>query len=220
MSKCRSRSCPRLFAMLGQLCLAGLAAAAEIQLATDAPGPLTPEESQKLFQLPPGLRVELVAAEPLVADPVAMAFDARGRILVCEIHGYNLEGYLDVLELNKTGVLDRQCAGSPPIPMRSSRAEQEQYGTVKRLEDTDGDGRVDRSHVLGGPTAAVLRRGAGTRRRDCAVRRTSSSWRIATTTARPRCGKCCSPALGCTTSGRGSTIRGGASTTGSMRPAA
>lgn len=121
--------------------------AAEIQLATDAPGPLAPEESQKRFRLAPGFRIELVAAEPHVADPVAMDFDARGRIFVCEIHGYNLEGYLDVQELNKTGVLDTAVRRIPANPDAIKRAEQEQYGTVKLLEDTDGDGRVDRSHV-------------------------------------------------------------------------
>ncbi len=128
-------------------CLVGSGAAAEIQLATDAPGPLAPEESQKRFQLAPGFRIELVAAEPHVADPVAMDFDARGQIFVCEIHGYNLEGYLVVQELNKTGVLDTAVRRIPANPDAIKRAEQEQYGTVKLLEDTDGDGRVDRSHV-------------------------------------------------------------------------
>jgi putative membrane-bound dehydrogenase-like protein len=128
-------------------CLGFATGAAEIELATDAPGPLTPEESRRQFQLPSGFRIELVAAEPHVADPVAMAFDARGRIFVAEIHGYNLEGYLDVRELNETGVLDTAVRRIPANPEAVRRAEQEQYGTVKLLEDTDGDGRVDRSHV-------------------------------------------------------------------------
>ena len=133
--------------ILGPWSLAAPAPAAEIQLATDAPGPLTPEESQRQFQLQPGFRIELVAAEPHLADPVAMAFDAHGRIFVCEIHGYNLEGYLDVQELNKTGVLDTAVRRIPANPDAIRQAEYEQYGTVKLLEDTDGDGRVDRSHV-------------------------------------------------------------------------
>ncbi|MHB8973898.1 MAG: PVC-type heme-binding CxxCH protein [Pirellulaceae bacterium] len=126
----------------------GTAVADEIQLADDAPGPLSVEESQKLFRVPAGFRVEIVASEPYVADPVAMAFDAQGRILVCEIHGYNLEGYLDILELNKTGQLDRQVRRVPASDDAIRRAAQDQYGTVKRLEDTDGDGRFDRSTVL------------------------------------------------------------------------
>ncbi|NQU21071.1 MAG: c-type cytochrome [Candidatus Nealsonbacteria bacterium] len=120
----------------------------EIALATDAPKPLPPSESQKLFRLADGFRIELVAAEPHLADPVAMAFDARGRILVCEIHGYNLEGYLDVLQQNETGVLDKAVRRIAANPDAIRRAEQEQYGTVKLLEDTDRDGQMDRSTVL------------------------------------------------------------------------
>ncbi len=143
---------------LGMACLSLLVCAAagaseraedaEIQLAQDAPGPLPPEASQALFRVPPGLRVELVASEPHLADPVAMAFDARGRILVCELHGYNLEGYLDVTELNQSGQLDRQVRRIPASDEAIRRAAEDQYGTVKRLEDTDGDGRVDRATVL------------------------------------------------------------------------
>ena len=126
----------------------GWCEAGQIELAVDAPKPLPPEESQKLFRLPAGFHIELVASEPHVADPVAMAFDARGRILVCEIHGYNLEGYLDVLELNKTGVLDKAVRRIPAPPEAIAQAEKEQYGTVKVLQDTDGDGRIDHASVL------------------------------------------------------------------------
>src|SRR5947209_5327743 len=69
----------------------------EIQLATDSPKPLAPKESRKTIRLPGDLRIDLVAGEPLVKQPAAMAFDERGRLFVCEIHGYNLDGYLDAL---------------------------------------------------------------------------------------------------------------------------
>ncbi|NUQ60959.1 MAG: c-type cytochrome [Pirellulales bacterium] len=122
-------------------------AIAQIQLATDAPKPLSPEESLKHFRLPDGFHMELVAAEPHIADPVAMAFDAKGRLFVCEIHGYNLEGYLDVLELNKTGQLDTAVRRIPANEKACKMAEQEQYGTVKLLEDSNGDGQIDRDTV-------------------------------------------------------------------------
>ena len=36
-------------------------------------GPLSPQRSREAIEVPPGFTVELVAAEPLVADPVAIA---------------------------------------------------------------------------------------------------------------------------------------------------
>src|SRR5438552_2765076 len=42
-------------------------------------GPLSPKEESASFHLPAGFRAELVAAEPNVVDPVAIAFDENGR---------------------------------------------------------------------------------------------------------------------------------------------
>src|SRR5208282_6794549 len=50
--------------------------------------PYSPEEAMKRFQLPPGFRIELVAAEPEVVSPVALAFDERGRMFVSEMPEY------------------------------------------------------------------------------------------------------------------------------------
>jgi len=53
------------------------------------PGPaLTPEQAMAKMTLPPGFRVELVASEPALQNPVAMAFDDRGRIYVTESFEY------------------------------------------------------------------------------------------------------------------------------------
>jgi hypothetical protein len=46
--------------------------------------PLSPEESIRKFQLPPGYHVELVAAEPMVQEPVALCWDGNGRMYVAE----------------------------------------------------------------------------------------------------------------------------------------
>lgn len=121
--------------------------AEEIPPATDAPQPLAPEESRRQFSLPDDLRIELVASEPLVADPTAIAFDERGRLYVGELHGYNLEGYLDIVELNKTGTLDREVRRVQASPPAVAAAKQETYGTVKLLIDDNGDGRMDRASV-------------------------------------------------------------------------
>ncbi|MBI4624112.1 MAG: HEAT repeat domain-containing protein [Verrucomicrobia bacterium] len=86
----------------------------------DAPA-LTPEEALKRFRLPAGYRIELVASEPLINTPVALDFDPDGRIWVVEMRGYQNN------------------------PDGSNRLES--VGRIVVLEDTDGDGRMDRSRV-------------------------------------------------------------------------
>jgi len=78
-------------------------------------GPLSPDRALASFDTEPGLRVELVAAEPLIDSPSALAFDERGRLFVAENRGYPTGGP------NGAAV-----------------------GRVALLEDTDGDGRTDK----------------------------------------------------------------------------
>ena len=52
---------------------------------------LTAEEELATFVVPPGYRVELVAKEPLVIDPIAIDFDADGRLWVLEMPGFMSE---------------------------------------------------------------------------------------------------------------------------------
>lgn len=82
----------------GGLITALLSTAAQQPLAAD-PGepstvlerfePLSPQQSLDAFDVAPGYRVELVAAEPLVIDPVAFCFDPAGRLIVVEMRGYS-----------------------------------------------------------------------------------------------------------------------------------
>ena len=125
-------------------------AVAQIQPAHDAPQPMSPAESAAQMQLPAGFRVELVASEPLIQDPSCLAFDEHGRLFVCELHGYNVEGHLDVVELNKTGLLDtkvRRLRWELLGGKIAEQAAQLQYGVVKMLTDTDGDGVMDKARV-------------------------------------------------------------------------
>ena len=115
-----------------------------------APLPLSPSESVRELRLPEGFRIELVASEPLVVEPSCVVFDGRGRMFVSEIHGFNLEGEIDVKELNKSGKVDRtvrrirwERVGGPI----AEQAKRGQFGTVKLLVDSDGDGRMDKADV-------------------------------------------------------------------------
>lgn len=74
------------------------------------------KEAMAKFQLEPGLRIELIASEPLVIDPSAITFDEDGVMYVAENRGYP-----DPVE------------GGTPTHL----------GRIARLEDKDGDGRMD-----------------------------------------------------------------------------
>lgn len=136
--------------MLKKFCLSVLVTAllntgvaAQIPFATDAPKPLTPKESLASFQLPDNLRIELVASEPLIVEPSAMVFDEFGQLFVGELHGYNLEGYYDILELNETGELDREIRRVRVEGPALDRARNETVGVIKLLWDEDGDGHFE-----------------------------------------------------------------------------
>ncbi len=82
--------------------------------------PVSPQQSQLLVKTKPGLRIDLVAAEPLVADPVAIAFGPDGKMWVAEMADY------------PSGKGGRFEPG----------------GRAVFLEDTDGDGNFDQSTVF------------------------------------------------------------------------
>jgi putative membrane-bound dehydrogenase-like protein len=83
------------------------------------PGPaLSPAEALARMKVPDGFRVELVASEPDLVNPVAMTFDERGRIWITESLEYPRR---------------------EPGPGRDR---------IKVLEDTDGDGKADRFTVF------------------------------------------------------------------------
>src|SRR5689334_8533572 len=50
--------------------------------------PYSPEESLSKLKVADGFRVELAATEPQVLDPIAAAFDERGRMYVVEMSDY------------------------------------------------------------------------------------------------------------------------------------
>jgi putative membrane-bound dehydrogenase-like protein len=87
---------------------------------TDGTLPLSPQQSLAAIKTKPNLRVDLVAAEPLVADPVAIAFGPDGKLWVAEMADY---------PTGRTGKF-------------------EPGGRVVFLESTTGDGRFDRSTVF------------------------------------------------------------------------
>ena len=66
--------------------------------------------------------MELVASEPMVQEPVAIAWDGNGRMYVAEMNTYMKDASAD--------------------------GEYEPTSRIKLLEDTDGDGKMDKSTVF------------------------------------------------------------------------
>lgn len=88
----------------------------------DGPSPeLSPEEALESFHIEPGLKLQLVASEPMVQDPVVCTFDEDGRLWVVEMRAY--------------------------MPNMEGEGERQPIGRVSVLEDTDGDGMMDVSTV-------------------------------------------------------------------------
>jgi putative membrane-bound dehydrogenase-like protein len=82
---------------------------------------LSPEESQKLIQIPVDFDLQLFASEPDVVNPIAMAWDERGRLYVIET-----EDYPNEIRAEDGVGKDR----------------------IKICEDTDGDGKADKFTVF------------------------------------------------------------------------
>jgi putative membrane-bound dehydrogenase-like protein len=121
--------------------------------------PLTPEDALKAFELPEGFRIELVASEPNVVDPVAMAFDEDGRLLVVEMSDYPLDfeprGQVKRLEdRDGDGFFEHAevFAGGLSMPTGVMPWGKGILVTaapdILYFEDTDGDGRADTRQVV------------------------------------------------------------------------
>ena len=87
-----------------------------------SPAYLSPEESMKTFHLQKGYRLELVASEPMIDEPVAIAWDGNGRMFVAEMNTY-------MQDAEGSGEMSPVCK-------------------IKRLEDTNGDGKMDKVVVF------------------------------------------------------------------------
>ncbi len=83
---------------------------------------LTAEDELKTIVLPPGYHAQLVAKEPLVIDPIAIEFDADGRLWVLEMPAF----------MSEAGAMNSR----------------EPINDLAVLEDTNGDGVMDRRTVF------------------------------------------------------------------------
>ncbi len=106
-----------------RLVIAVLMVAGSVPIATrEESRPLAPPDALKTFRLQPGYRIELVASEPMIQEPVAIDWDTDGRLWAVEMPGF-------MANITGSNELD-------PI------------GRVVVLEDKDGDGTMDKRTVF------------------------------------------------------------------------
>jgi putative membrane-bound dehydrogenase-like protein len=121
---------------------------------------LAPDEALKSFRLEPGLRIELVAAEPTVVAPVAMAFDEHGRMFVAENRGYPTnanpaQGVIALLEdADGNGSFEKRTVFADGLTFPNGVMPWKGgvivtcAPDVLFLQDTNHDGRADTREVL------------------------------------------------------------------------
>ena len=158
----RNRS---LFALALTLGLAARLPAAEDPLLVAPTEALSPQEQQKLFRLPPGFEIQLVAAEPEVQKPMNLAFDGAGRLWATQSIEYPWPATADAKPRDTLRIYDRigpngkagrvqVFADGLNIPIgvmpTAGGALAHSIPTINRLTDSDGDGKADRREVLFG----------------------------------------------------------------------
>jgi putative membrane-bound dehydrogenase-like protein len=119
-----------------------------------------PDAVLKSFQVEPGFRIELAAAEPAVADPVAMEFDEFGRLWVVEMCGYSENaaekiGQIRVLEdADRDGTFEKSTLfvdgllWPTAILCYDGGVFVGDAPDILYLKDTDGDGKADERRVV------------------------------------------------------------------------
>jgi putative membrane-bound dehydrogenase-like protein len=97
-----------------------------------------PEEAVRRMQVREGFRVQLVASEPEIRQPILVKFDARGRLWVIQYLQYPNPAGLRRVKVDRYSrtTYDRVPEPPPRGPRGADR--------ITIVEDTDGDGRADR----------------------------------------------------------------------------
>ncbi len=120
---------------------------------------ISTEEILSTFQIEEGFQIELVASEPLISDPVAMAIDENGRMYVLEMHGYpiDVEGSSVVKILKDTdgdGIMDESkifhkgLIVPTGIMLWKKGILVTDPPNVLYLEDSDGDDVADKIEII------------------------------------------------------------------------
>src|SRR5687768_7925125 len=154
-----TRVSARFWAFFISVAAAGMLGAAEYKAgAFNAPGvfPASDEAETAIrrFRVPKGFKVELVAAEPLLANPVAFCVDHQGRFYVAETYRLHagvtdIRGHMNWLDadLASRSVADRVAMMKRHEGNRITNYTRESE-RLRLVIDTNGDGKADKSTIF------------------------------------------------------------------------
>jgi putative membrane-bound dehydrogenase-like protein len=122
--------------------------------------PTEPANALATFRVKPGFRIELVAAEPLVVDPIALSFDEEGRLYVVEMRDYSERrperlGRIRLLEdTDGDGCFEKSTVFAQDLPWPTAVICWDggvfvgATPDILYLKDTSGDGVADVREVI------------------------------------------------------------------------
>jgi len=107
----------------------------------DGSDPRSPQDTLAVLEVPEDLAIDLIASEPLIAQPLQISFDQQGRMWVVEYRQYPFPAGLKVVRYDQhlRAVFDRVPAAPPHHEPGCDR--------ISVFTDTDGDGSFDQHQV-------------------------------------------------------------------------
>jgi quinoprotein glucose dehydrogenase len=118
-----------------------------------APASKEAESALKRLRAAPGLKVDLWAAEPMLANPVAFCLDEQGRVFVSETHRYrtsvlDIRHYMFMLEDDLAArTVDDRIALSKKWFGKQADDLAVETEVVRLVRDSNGDGKADQTCV-------------------------------------------------------------------------
>jgi mono/diheme cytochrome c family protein len=130
--------------------------------------PVSPEEEEKKFLLPPGYKMEPVLTEPAIEQPAAITFDGNGRMYVLELRSYMLnadsKGTLEPVsgisrweDVNNDGVYEKGIMFVDslifprfvlPVGPNSILTMESNADVIYKYTDTNNDGQADKKEFF------------------------------------------------------------------------
>ncbi|WDE96682.1 HEAT repeat domain-containing protein [Lentisphaera profundi] len=157
------------------LLLSSLLIANGLSAASKSPADYEKAEAQKMnsFSMPDGFKARLWADRSQITNPMAIAFDSKGRLLVTEIHRWRFgvddirhRPYMLLEDIMIQSSADRLAMYKKHYDKHPESHYTDKQDMIKILEDTNGDGRADSAKVyadgfndiLDGPGLGIIER--------------------------------------------------------------